>query len=100
MPNSHRKSKVYEAGSRAPELERLSPKEVLKKADVCLKNFNCSKALKLYEIVIGKVSKLPSTDDNNAVMLDALQSSANILVQFERTDEAISSNSNLPRQWL
>ncbi|VDN98447.1 unnamed protein product [Rodentolepis nana] len=90
MPKSHRKSKVHSVGSRALELEQFSPREVLKKADACYEKLNSSKALKLYEMIIEKLFKLPSTDENNSVMLDALQSSANILVQFERTDEAIS----------
>nr|CDS28560.1 TPR repeat containing protein YDR161W [Hymenolepis microstoma] len=90
MPKSLKKFKVHGVGSRALQLEKLSPKEILKKADVCYENLNSDQALKLYGMVIEKVTKLPSTDDNNAVMVDALQSSANILVQFERVDEAIS----------
>lgn len=93
-------AKVQGAGSRALGVENLSPQELLKKvsfdlfilifqADEYWENLNSNKALKLYEKVIANVANLPSTDDNMSVVIDALQSSANILAQEGRIDEAI-----------
>ncbi|KAM3174517.1 hypothetical protein ACTXT7_010374 [Hymenolepis weldensis] len=78
-------AKVQGVGSRALGVENLSPRE----ADEYWENLNSNKALKLYEKVIANVANLPSTDDNMSVMLDALQSSANILAQEGRIDDAI-----------
>ncbi|VDL59264.1 unnamed protein product [Hymenolepis diminuta] len=83
-------SKVKVVGSRALGVENLSPHEILKKADEYWENLNSNKALKLYEKVIANVAILPSTDDNMSVMIDALQSSASILAQEGRIDEAIA----------